>query len=242
MTPEDGLALLNAYSNPKKSKKKKGNEDDEVVNADAMSDNAPIAHQKKGLGMNDDVSYKSNDGSFIKVTPKPGKRKQQVTADCVICLSSLIQRSYWDKKQKAMSKANEISAKDQKDLLDLSSIQKGKENLEINAVEYFDGSKPKQSSSRSKASSTMSNPNLAQLPNCGHLFHEDCLKKCEQLTCPICRTKVDVYTYNTDKCMEDGEEKKVEKPKPRLVPFNQLIDKSSRSGNSDPMSIARQSD
>jgi len=61
--------------------------------------------------MNDDVSQ-SNDGSFIKVTPKPGKRKQQVTADCVICLSSLIQRSYWDKKQKASNKANEISSKD----------------------------------------------------------------------------------------------------------------------------------
>jgi len=42
MTPEEGLTLLNAYSNPKKSKKKKGNEDDEVVNANAMSDNAPI--------------------------------------------------------------------------------------------------------------------------------------------------------------------------------------------------------
>jgi len=39
--------------------------------------------------------------------------------------------------------------------------------------------------------------------------------------------------------MEDGEEKKVEQPKPREVPLNQLFDKSARSGNSDPMSLAR---
>ena len=152
LTPEEGLALLNTYSNPKKAKKSKGNEHDEVVNADAMSE-APII--KKQLGMNEEIQ--SNDG-FTKMTPMPGKRKQQVTADCVICLSSLIHRSYWDKKFKASSKANEK----QKDLDDANSGGKqSKDNLEMNAVEFFDDQKPnKQSSSRSKASSQLSNPNL----------------------------------------------------------------------------------
>lgn len=45
MTPEEGLVLLNAYSNPRKGKKKKGNEDDEVVNADAMEEKTPIVRK-----------------------------------------------------------------------------------------------------------------------------------------------------------------------------------------------------
>ena len=54
---------------------------------------------------------------------------------------------------------------------------------------FLDNFKDKHSSGRS---STMSNPNLVQLPNCGHLFHEDCIKKWDCYSCPICRTSVDV--------------------------------------------------
>lgn len=57
-------------------------------------------------------------------------------------------------------------------------------------MNFMDNIKEKQKSST--RSESMSNPNLAQLPNCGHLFHEDCLKKWNCFSCPICRTKVSI--------------------------------------------------
>ena len=76
----------------------------------------------------------------------------------------------------------------------------------------------------------MQNPNLAQLPNCGHLFHEDCLKKWDCFSCPICRTKVSV---NRRSLIMEGDECK--RPQPIAVPLNQLnLGPTSRSGSSDP--------
>ena len=199
LTPEEGLALLNQYSNKNKSK---------CADENLCTDKTPNPDEVKSMKTSEIESI------FSKASPQL-KKRQHKTANCVICLSSLIPKNYFDRKKRI--DASHSKARDSDQLIIGSSKPE----------KYKD--KPKSSS----RSSTMLNPNLAQLPNCGHLFHEDCLQKWDCYTCPICRTRVDINRKQL--IMEDAQ---CQKPTPTAVPQNQLNQGPvSISGSSDPSGL-----
>lgn len=124
--------------------------------------------------------------SRLKATPQT-KKRQQTTANCVICLSSLIPKAYF------LKKINMNNGKQSK-INDTDKLLSGKAPLSParsnRNLKFMDNLKERQKSS--DRDTVLANPNLAQLPNCGHIFHEDCLTKWDCLSCPICRCKVDV--------------------------------------------------
>jgi hypothetical protein len=192
LTPEAGLALLNQYANMKDLKKKGKSEIESV---------------RTPLG--DDVNSMQGQESAVRSNPQM-KKRQHKTANCVICLSSLIPRHFFERPL--------VTPKPSK----LSDTDNLLQSTDTNMLQgKFDKFKDKNKIKSSERSSVLANPNLVQLPNCGHLFHEECIKRWDCYSCPICRTKVDVNRRSL--IMRETD---VKTPEPTAVPLNQLLDPS----------------